>query len=266
MQTSEAGKKQVAEVRVATVEPKTYKKEQLNELIEDLYAVHRKIFAGVSVQRDAFVHYVFFPTAKYTKIHLFKNAQGELVGYFSLHHFEKVITHKKVIVLRGEAGILPEYRRHHNVIAVIIKESIVNKLLYLFREVYVLACVVHPVMYYSLAKNAYRIYPSHRYQTPRPVNALMFELADEFHLKKTSEANPFVWDIGWISKESDVDRRRLQNSRKKEIQFYLEQNPHYGKGYGLEVFIPLSLSNSLLTSYNFMVSHFGLAWRLHAKS
>ena len=96
----------------------------------------------------------------------------------------KDLLQKKLIVLRGETGILPEYRRNHNVITVIIKEGVMSKLLYFFREVYVLGCFVHPIVYYSIAKNAYRIYPNHRYKTPQKINSLMFELAKEFHLKE----------------------------------------------------------------------------------
>ena len=40
------------------------------------------------------------------------------MGYFALHHFEKQIGQKKVIILRGEAGILPEYRKNRNVITI----------------------------------------------------------------------------------------------------------------------------------------------------
>jgi hypothetical protein len=141
-----------------------------------------------------------------------------------------------------------------------------NKLLYIFREIYVLGCFVHPVMYYSMAKNAYRIYPNYRYKTPQKINSIMFELADEFHLKHTNDRNPFVRDIGWITKESDADKRRLKNSMKKDIEFYLEQNPHYEKGYGLETFIPLSLINALLTSCNFIISYFGFNLRFYAKN
>ena len=251
-------------VKVSTIEPKQYSQDRLNELIESLYTVHCKIFDGVD--KNTFIHYVIFPTAKYTKIHLFKNTQGELVGYFALHHFEKQIGQKKVIVLRGETGILPEYRRNHNVITVIIKEGVMSKLLYLFREVYVLGCFVHPIVYYSIAKNAYRIYPNYRYKTPQKISSLMFELAKEFHLKEIDETRPFVRDIGWITKESDVDRGRLRESKKKELQFYLEQNPHYEKGYGLETFIPLSLINVLFTAYNFIISHFGFNFRIYAKN
>lgn len=264
LKTRGSDAEQTFKVKVSTIEPKKYTKGRLDELVDSLYAVHCKIFDGVD--RDTFIHYVLFPTAKYTKIHLLRNAQQELVGYFSLHHFEKLIEQRNVVVIRGETGILPEYRRHHIVLTIIIKELVLNKLLYLFREVYVLGCFVHPIMYYSIAKNAYRIYPNCRYETPRKINSLMFELADEFHLKETNEANPFVRDIGWITKESDVDRSRLRDSKKKEIQYYLEHNPHYEKGYGLETFIPLSLTNALLTICNFVISHFGFKFRFYAKN
>ena len=151
-------------------------------------------------------------------------------------------------------------------ITVIIKEGVMSKLLYLFREVYVLGCFVHPIVYYSIAKNAYRIYPNYRYKTPQKISSLMFELAKEFPLKEIDEMRPFVRDIGWITKESDVDRGRLRDSKKKELQFYLEQNPHYEKGYGLETFIPLSLINVLFTAYNFIISHFGFNFRIYAKN
>jgi hypothetical protein len=254
----------IRNVKVQTIEPKYIFQEKLIKLIESLYTVHCKIFDGVD--KNNFIHYVIFPEANYTKIHLFKNTKGELVGYFSFHHFEKQIGPKKVIILRGEAGILPEYRRKHNVITEIIKDGLISKLRYFFREVYVLGCFVHPIMYYSIAKNAYRVYPNYRYETPQKIKMLMFELAKEFHLKKIDENTPFVREIGWITKESDVDRQRLRNSEKKEIQFYLEQNPNYGKGFGLEILIPLSFSNLLFIAYNFTISHFGLDLRVHAKN
>jgi len=250
-------------VKIISVEPKKIPKDKLNKLIESLYSLHCKIFDGVD--RNTFIHYVISPTAKHTKIHMFKNIEGELVGYFSFHHFEKKINQKRIIVLRGEAGILPDYRRKHNVIAEIIKDSLLSKLRYMFREVYVLDSFVHPVIYYSAAKNAYRLYPNYRYKTPQRIETLMLKLAPEFYLTEIDKNAPFVRDIGWITKESDVDRRRLKNSKKKEIQFYLEQVPNYDKGFGLETFIPLSLVNVLLMSYNFIISHFGLNIRMYAK-
>jgi len=251
-------------VRVHTVDPQGLSKERLGDLIDSLYAVHCKIFDGVD--KKTFIHYVVLPQAKLTRIHLFEDMAGGLVGYFSMHHFEKRISQRRVIILRGEAGILPEYRRKHHVISVIIKEAVFNKLRYLLRKIYVLGCFVHPIMYYSVAKNAYRLYPNYRYATPQDVEKLMSELGREFHLKEIDERYPFVRDIGWITKESDVDRQRLRNSTKREIQFYLEQNPHYEKGFGLETFIPLSLTNALCLAYNFTASHFGLDRRVHAKN
>lgn len=256
--------KSETKVKVLTVEPWKLSQDRLSKLIESLYTVHCRIFDGVD--KKTFIHYAIFPSAKHTRIHLFENTQGELVGYFSFHRFEKKIDQNKAIVLRGEAGILPEYRRKHNVITVIIKEALVNKLRYFFQEVYVLGCFVNPIMYYSIAKNAYRVYPNYRYKTPQKIAALMLELAKEFHLKEIDENIPFVRDIGWIARESDVDRHRLRKSKKREIQFYLEQNPHYEKGFGLETFIPLSLINVLFIAYNFITSHFGFNYRVYAKN
>ncbi len=251
-------------VKVISIEPKKISKDKLNNLVESLYNLHYKIFDGLD--RDTFIHYVIFPTAKHTEIHMFKNIVGELVGYFSFHHFEKKINQKPVIIIRGEAGILPDYRRKHNVITEIIKVGLLTKLRYLFRKVYVLGCFVHPVMYYSAAKNVYKLYPNYRYKTPVRIKTLMLDLATEFHLKEIDKNTPFVRNIGWITRESDLDRRQLINSKKKEIQFYLDRNPNYDKGFGLEAFIPLSFANVLLMSYNFILSHFGLNFRIYAKN
>lgn len=255
---------QEGKVKVTAVEPKLILKNKLDQLIGSLYELHCKIFDGVD--KNTFVHYVIFPTANYTKIYLFHNLKGELIGYFAFHYFEKKIEQKSVVVLRGEAGILPAYRRRHNVIAVIIKVGLITKLRFLFREIYVLGCFVHPVMYYSAAKNAYRLYPNYRYVTPRRIEKLMLLLAKEFHLQEIDEETPFVRNIGWITKESELDRQRLLKSKKKEIQYYLEQNPNYEKGYGLETFIPLSFINVLLMSYNFIISYFGWNARIYAKT
>lgn len=251
-------------VKSLTVEPKKCSPEDLSQLIESLYELNCRIFDGVD--RDTFIHYVVLPEAKLTKIHIFKNPDGEIIGYFSTHHFEKNIGKKVVPVLRGEIGILPEYRRKHYIAKAIIKAGLLNRLRYSFKELYVLGCFISPAMYSLIASVAYRAYPNFRYPTPNKVEYLMLKLAEEFQLKKTDEQKPFIRNIGWISKETDLASAGSVDKQKEEVRFYLRQNPLYGNGFGLETLIPLSFVNMLLTACNLIFSELGLSYRIYAKN
>ena len=65
------------------------------------------------------------------------------------------------------------------------------------------------------------------------IDCVLAELADSFGLKTTADDHPLVRDVGWRLHDTDKDIERFSSSRRKEVRFYLEQNPGYIDGAGL---------------------------------
>lgn len=250
-------------ISIEIVEPAKYSDEDILEFTESLWQVHSNVFKNID--RVTFVNYVLFPEAKLTRIHVFRKRGGEIIGFFSIHHFEKEFEGKRVTVLRGEIGVLPEYRRQHYVIKEIIKAGLLNRLRYGFKEVWVLGCFISPAMYSLMANMAFRVYPNYRYIIPDRIRQLMLQLADKFDLPESDKNTPLVRNIGWISRQAIESEVEFSESRNEDVQFYLNQNPQYTRGYGLEIFIPLSFINMLLSTFNMALGELGISRRIYAR-
>ena len=251
------------QVFVEIVEPVKYSEENIKQFAEALWQVHSRIFENMD--RVTFENYVLFPEAKLTRIHVFRKMDGEIVGYFGIHHFEKEFDGKNVMVLRGEIGLLPEYRRKRYIIKEIIKAGLLNRLRYGFREVWVLGCFISPAMYSLMANVAFRVFPNYRYDIPNRIKQLMLQLADRFHLPESDKKTPLVRNLGWISQQAIESEVEFSESSNEDVRFYLNQNPKYAQGYGLEIFIPLSFGNMLLSVLNFAFAGLGVGHRIYAR-
>ena len=235
-------------VRICAVQPAHLTMEQADQLVDQLYDVHTRIFSGVS--KVDFVRYVLFPEARYTKIYLYKNADSDIVGYLAAHYFERVVDGRKVLIARGENGVLPAYRCHWTNTFIMIKEGLRLKMRYPFRKAYYLGCFVYPVIYSIFARYAHKFYPNPNYEIPPTVEQQLYILADCFHLPKVDAANKLIRQVGWVTRDTATCCERLQNSKRKSIQFYLQQNPNYAKGNGLLTLFPLTYKNILLSIGN----------------
>jgi len=233
--------------------------QELDDLCGKLYAIHSKVFDGVS--REAFEHYVIRSPAARTKLDIFKH-RGDWVGYLAIHDFSVWIDGMEFIVRRGETGILPEYRKRNWATKKMAWDGVRLKLSRPTANIYVLGCFVNPAMYYSLARFMYELYPNPRSQTPNEMLRLMRQLAELFRLEPIEGENPFVRRVGWQVKERELNHERIMRSGHEEIEYYLALNPRYKNGYGLEVLFPLSMKNLALSFVNSVSLRSHLPWRI----
>ncbi len=183
-----------------------------------------------------------------------------------MHCFDIYLEGKNIIVLRSEAGVLREYRKQVNATKMIVHEALRCKLKNIDKEVMVLGCLVNPIMYYALAKLVYEIYPTCRRPLPLAVIKLMETLAEIFHLEQIKGENPFVQRVGWQVREKLDEHAAVVHSNKAEIDFFIQQNPCYHKGYGLEVVIPLTFTNLIVSFYNSIMFKLNPQWRCFKKT
>jgi CRP-like cAMP-binding protein len=230
--------------RIASTEvivPKSLSPEERHRLADALYAVHQQIFDGV--EREAFARYVVESKAEHTWIQVHRNEAGDIVGYFALHIFERLLGGQPTAVFRAEAGSLRAYRGGN----VTMRFGLALVLRYMLshpgRQAYYLGALVHPSSYSLLAKYFGEVWPRREAQVPPELLTFMGELASEFGLEQVDSAQPLVRQVGWITRETEVEREYWRHSDKPTARFFLEANAGYGEGHGLVTLVPLSLAN-----------------------
>ena len=65
-------------------------------------------------------------------------------------------------------------------------------------------------------------------------------------------ADPLLRDVGWITRERAEDRDSCQVSPELDIQYYIRRNPGYGRGIGLAMIAPLSISNLIISAVRYL--------------
>jgi len=221
-------------------------------LSENLFKVHKRIFKGLNEKE--FDHYVVNSPAKITKIFIYKNKNNdEIVGYFAVHCFEKRVNDKPLVIFRGEAGLVPEYRHKNADIYFWFKEAMKFKIFHPNKEIFYLVCPVNPSVYARFAKYMYKVYPKYNCIIPPHIKNLMMQLADEFDLKKVEENNPFVRKVGWITQATAEEKLFWQNCKNPHVRFYIDLNHDFDKGNGVLTLMPLTFLNLLISFFSFFI-------------
>lgn len=224
-------------IQSQVIDPKALRPAQKQALIAELHAAHAEIFDGVS--RQKFAAYVIDSPADRTRVEVFRSA-GRVVGYIAVHTFVREIDGQRWVVLRAESGKLAGFRRSANG-ALMIREVLRACLRYPGARKAFLGCFVHPSAYLAMGHVAPAIYPHWSKPTPAPIQNAMDLLAADFGLEGVEGGHAGVRKVGWITRESDLDRASWARREDPITRFYLEQNPGYRKGDGLVIFVPLSL-------------------------
>lgn len=225
------------------VVPKKLSPAERSDLIEGLYAVHCEIFDGV--EKEAFVKYVIDSKAELTWILLYRGEGGAIVGYLALHVFERRLHGELTAVFRAEAGTLRAYRGRNASVNFGLRKIIEYLVAHPGRPVFYLGSLVHPSSYSLFAKYGTSLYPSAAADTPPEMLRFMSELADEFGIPVVDPAHPLVRNVGWITRETDVERRYWRHSDRPAARFFIAQNPGYVEGHGLVTLLPLRLPEML---------------------
>ncbi|AKJ04840.1 hypothetical protein ATI61_10190 [Archangium gephyra] len=230
--------------RIASSEvivPKSLTPEERGRLTDSLYEVHRQIFEGV--ERESFAKYVVESKAEHTWINLHKNEEGEVVGYFALHIFDKEFGGVPTSVFRAEAGSLRAYRGTNASTRFGLKMILNYVLKNPGRRVFYLGSLVHPSSYSLLASYFKEVWPRHQTVVPPELLAFMDELATEFGLERVDPANPLVRHVGWRTRETEMEREYWLHCDKPASRFFVETNPGYVEGHGLVTVVPLTAAN-----------------------
>jgi len=251
-------------ITTENIYPDSLKPKEQETFGDELYGLHELIFC--SGNKEIFLRYTVFSPARRTKITVYRNTIGRLVGYFAIHHFHLRVAGERAIIMRGEGGFLEEYRHHHSSQRLILKEVVLLRIRHPFAPLYTLSCFISPVMYYVAVKDCYRLYPNRRLTTPERIFTIMQQLSEEFQLAEMDERYPYMRNVGWVVRYSAEKMASLSRTANKDIRFFLEQNPRYHEGYGLLTMMPVTTLNVVLSAINFLLSLLGIKFKFRSKS
>jgi hypothetical protein len=236
-------------------------REAREALTRDLFAVHAQIFTGLSYEE--FRSYVVERDAWRTWVYVKHNSLGQVVGYTSIHAFRLIVEHRLSTVIRIEAGTLPAYRGRDITMVYACLRLLRVWVQHPWRRFCIFAALTHPSSYTFLSHYAPVIWPhATRREIPPQIMDRMEELAHCFDLERVDPANPLVRHVNWITLESEEERQRWLNSRRRDTRFYLEHNPGYVDGTGMLTYIPFNGSILLRALTNFVVGRAGKITRL----
>lgn len=231
----------------AVIDPSTLSAREVDELISSLYAVHCEIFDGVS--RDEFASYVILSRADQTRIQVSYGEDGSVAGYIAAHAFRRKLRNELVTINRAEAGLRRPYRGNGSPASFLISWLLKKRWEFPGAQYY-LGCLVHPSSYSGFARDAATLWPAPGVEIPEDLHTLMLELAEEFHLPMVDPQRPLVRDVGWITRDTEAERRYWQQCDRPAPRFYVEQNPTYGQGHGLLTLVPLDAASLTRSTVN----------------
>ncbi|PRY71402.1 hypothetical protein [Marivita geojedonensis] len=207
----------------------------------ELYAVHSQIFSGVSFER--FVSHVLEPTAECTKIQVYRDFAGKLVGYCAFHRFAREFDGRRTIVLRAEAGLLPKYRGKAIAHWFGMLGALKEKLRHPFLHVIYFGTLVHPSSYRFFCKYFPDVFPRHGAEALPTTFRTAIELAESFGDPTVDPRDPLIREVGWITKNTLEHPALISDDALYDIHYFETRNPGYSKGHGLVVMVPVTFSN-----------------------
>lgn len=221
------------------VMPKTLTASAKQQLEDELYDLHGRIFRGVD--KASFVKYVIDSRAEHTWIQLYRGEDGALGGYLAVHIYEREIDGKKIAIVRGETGTLRKYRGA-NLVGGFFAERVVRYLAaHPLRRLYFLGSLVHPSSYSQFVRFHDGVWPREGVETPAEILALMNTLGDAFGIDRVNPDNALVRKVGWQTIDSHTDHAYWERNERPGVQFFLRENPGYEEGHGLLTLAPLTL-------------------------
>lgn len=227
-------------IRNEIIDPKSLSPEALEALVDSLFAVHTEIFDGVS--RDEFQKYVVASSADQTRIQLSHGDGGEIAGYLATHAFRRVFKGEMCTIMRAEAGLRRAYRGNGSPASFFVSSLLKTRFDY-DGPLYYLGCLVHPSSYSAFARDAAMMWPSRDVETPPEVLEFMIGLGDEFGLEMVDPRRPLVRRVGWITRDTEVERRYWHMTNLPAPSYYIDQNPGYVEGHGLLTLIPFDVAS-----------------------
>jgi hypothetical protein len=228
-------------IRRRVVMPSNLSEAERAELVERLYSVHKRIFSGVSVEE--FRSHVVEPPAETTVIQTYAMRDGEFVGYCAFHCFRREVRGQNAIVLRAEAGLIPEFRGRGATYAFGMMHAAAEMLRHPFTPVYYLGTLVHPSSYHLFCKYFPKLFPHPGYTTSQDLKDVAYKLIQSFPDPPVTADDPFIRDVGWVTIETPQEQALTAACDRRDLQFFRKRNPGYPKGHGLVVVVPITFAN-----------------------
>jgi len=244
-------------VEAEVIDPAVLSPAQRDAVLRRLYGVNQMIFAGVSMEQ--FAYYLIRSDALRTRVQIYRNELGTLVGYCAVHLFEIRSEAHIQGILRAEAGLLAGYRGSGMTMWFGAKEAFRYKALHPLRTVALFAMLVHPSSYHMFCKYLWRCYPYPGRRMPERWRSLLLDLAQSSGVEPVDPSDPLIRRVGWITRESEADSVGWRQSPHEDVRYYLSRNPGYALGHGLAMIAPLSVGN-LVVSFIQYGWHFVLLW------
>ncbi len=225
-------------LRSETIDPARLTPSQRAELCRNIADITAMIFDGVTYERIQ-SHVVEAP-AEQTHIRLYYGPNDALMGYFIFHRYDREYGGKRVIILRVEAGLVPE-ARGHRMIRQVLSAALWLKLKHPFRRMFYLDTLVHASSYHLFHRYTPFMYPAPNRNIPPALMPLINSVLATFPDPMAHQSDPLVRKVGWITREAD--KKNAPRDDSSGARFFKSRNPGYVSGEGLVVVIPVTLTN-----------------------
>ncbi len=231
--------------------------EDAEAFLRGLFPVVASIFARDTAER--FVSQFMRTDAIRKRVQVYRNEQGDIVGYCGIRIFEVPVENRVTGVLRAEAGLLPSYRGTGRTLWFGAKEAIRYKALHPARTVVLFLTLVHPSSYHMFSKYVWRCYPYPGRRFPERWKKLLIALIDWAGYEPADPADPLIRKVEHFVRESDADVQTWQQSPHEDVRYYVRRNPGFARGLGLTWIAPISILNLLVTTISYSL-HLTLNW------
>jgi hypothetical protein len=127
---------------------------------------------------------------------------------------------RDVIVLRAEAGLLPEYRGRGATYGFGIVRAMIEKLSHPLTPVYYLGTLVHTSSYHLFCKYFRQVYPHPNIEMPTDAREIAHQLIESFPDPAVNPADPFVRNVGWVTIETPQEKHLNEQVDPPDVQFF----------------------------------------------
>ena len=223
--------------KTRTLDPATLSPAEREAFIDALFDVQCEVFAGVN--RGELGKYVVDSPAEHTEIEVYEAEDGTLLGYCAAHFFHRTVQGEPLVVMRMEAGLRRACRGAAVASAFVGKQILAHRLRDPTGRLVYLGSLVHPSSYASLVRNFDTVWPHPDRPTPPEVHALLVQLGDDFSIPRIHPDRPLLRQVGWVTRDSEVERDYWQRCRRPTARYFVDTNPGYTEGHGLLTLVML---------------------------
>jgi hypothetical protein len=214
---------------------------QVEALLLRTYRLEGRLFTSVE-PFEVYADRIRGSGARHQWLWTFEDADMHLVGYNFVSLFSLEKDGRPIEVLRSNAGLLPEWRRHNRIVGAGLAPCLVQRILRPRASLYLHLWLSHPSGYASVDKYFDVLWPSVRTdpQTPEVLELARY-LNEQFGARCTDPSDPFLVEIPTAVDEPADETRAWTESARPGVQYFLNRNPDYRRGKALTILVPVEL-------------------------